>query len=80
MDALTEAAFANSQQSALYHLQELAIVVALAEEKLFGVGTGGAVGNILRGVFVGGAAVGLGAGNRTAQILLPGLKPFLESF
>jgi hypothetical protein len=80
MDALAKTAFANAQQSPIHHLQKLAIVVALAKEKFFGVGTRGAIGNILRGIFVGGAAISLSAGNGTAQILLPGLEPFLERF
>src|SRR5271169_5313463 len=71
VDALAEAAFADARQRFLHHLQKLPLVVALAEEKFFGVGTGGAIGDILRRVFVGGAAVGLSARHRTPQILLP---------
>src|SRR5580693_7287668 len=80
VDALAKAAFANPRQRLLDHLQQLPLVVALAEQKFFGVGTGGAVGNILRRVFVGGAAVGLRARHRAAQILLPRLQPLLECF
>ena len=61
MDALAEAAFADARQRSLDHLQELPLIVALAEEKLFGVGTGGAVGDVLRRILIGGAPVGLGA-------------------
>src|SRR5580658_5736918 len=74
MDALAEAAFADARQSLIHHLQQLPLVVALAEKKFLGVGTGGAIGNVLGRVFVGGASVCLGAGDRAAQVLLPGLK------
>ena len=80
VDTLSEAAFADARQSFIHHLQELPLVVALAEKKLLGVGTGGAIGNVLGRVFIGGAPIGLRAGDRPAQLLLPGLKPLLESF
>ena len=70
MDAFSETAFSNAGQSFLHHLQKLALVIALAKEKLFGVGTGGAIGNVLGRIFVGGATVGLSAGNSAAQVLL----------
>jgi len=80
VDAFPEAAFANARQSFIHHLQELPLVVALAEQKLFGVGTGGAIGDVLGRIFIGGAPVGLRAGDGSAQLLLPRLKPLLESF
>jgi hypothetical protein len=58
----------------------LPLVIALAEEKFFGVGAGGAIRNVLSRVFVGGAAISLRAGDGAAQFLLPGLKPLFESF
>src|SRR5258706_2688294 len=78
MNALAKAALANTRQRLLHHLQQLPLIVALAEQKLFGVGTGSAVSNILRRILVSGAAVRLGSGNRPAQILLPRLQPLLE--
>ena len=78
MDALAETAFPDPRQRSLHHLQELPLVVALAEEKLLGVRTGSAVGDVLGRVFVGGPAIGLGAGDRAPQILLPRLQPLLE--
>jgi hypothetical protein len=80
MDAFTEAAFADPRQRFINHLQQLPLVVALAEQKLLGVGTGRAVRDVLRRVFVSGAAVRLGARDRPAQILLPRLQPLLKRF
>ena len=48
-NAFSEAAFANARKRAFDHVEQLPVVVALAEEKLLGVGTGGAIGDILRG-------------------------------
>ena len=70
----------DGTMSLIDHLQELPLIVALAEEKFFGVGAGRAIGNVLGRIFVSGAAVGLGAGDRAAQFLLPRFKPLLESF
>src|SRR5580692_5712393 len=42
MDAFAEAAFADAGKSLVDHLQGLAVVIALAKQELFGVGTGGA--------------------------------------
>ena len=78
VDALAKTAFANARQSLLHHLEQLALIVALAEQELLGVGTGGAVGNVLRRILVGRAPVGLGARHGAAQILLPRLQPLFE--
>jgi hypothetical protein len=80
VDALAKAAFADARQRFLHHLQQLPLVVALAEQKFFGVGTGCAVGNVLRRVFIGRAAVGLRARHRAPQVLLPRLQPLFECF
>jgi hypothetical protein len=80
VNALSKAALANARKCFLYHLQKLALVVALGEEKFFRVRTRGAIGDILSGVFIGGATVSLIAGNRAAQIFLPRFEPFFESF
>ncbi len=80
LNALAKAAFTDAHQRSLDHLQQLPLVIALAEKKFFGVGTGGAIGNILRRVFIGRAAVGLRARHRAAQILLPRFQPLLECF
>jgi hypothetical protein len=73
MNAFSEAAFANAEEGAVHHLQQLALVVALAEQKFFGVRTRRAIGDILRRVFVGGAAIGLRPIHRMTQFLLPRL-------
>src|SRR5580698_322442 len=70
-DALAEAAFAHADERGVDHLQQRALVIALAEEEFFGVRAGGAVGDVLRRVFISGAAIGLRAVHRTAQLLLP---------
>jgi hypothetical protein len=80
VDALAETALANAGESFLDQLKELAVVVALAEEKFFGVGASGAVGYILSSVFVSRAAISLVPGNGAAQVLLPGFQPLLKGF
>ena len=80
VDAFPEAAFADARQSFIHHLQELPLIIALAEKKLLGVGTGGAIGDVLGRIFIGGAPVRLRAGDGSAQFLLPRLKPLPESF
>jgi hypothetical protein len=77
-DAFSEAAFANASESAIDHVEQLAVVVALAEEEFLVVGTGGAVGDVLRGLIVDGATVLLIADNHVAQFLAPGFQPFPE--
>jgi hypothetical protein len=78
MNALSKAAFSNAGQSSFDHLQKLTLIIALAEQKFFRVGAGGPIGYILGCVFICGTAIGLGAGDCAAQILLPRLKPLLE--
>jgi len=80
VDALAEVALADSRQRSIHHLQQLPLVVALAEKKLFGVGAGSAIGDVLSGVFVGGATVRLGSGDRAPKFLLPCLEPLLKCF
>jgi hypothetical protein len=50
-NAFSEAAFANAGQGAIDHIEQLAVVVALAEEEFLVIGTGGAIGDVLRGFF-----------------------------
>jgi len=73
-DAFAKTSFAQSRQSSLYHLKQVTIVVALTEEELFVVGTGGAIGDILSRFIVGAPAILLVAGNHMAQIVLPGFQ------
>src|ERR1700723_1279505 len=80
MNALAKAAFANARQRLFHHLQQLPLIIALAKEKLFCVGTSSAVGNVLRRVFVRGAAIRLRPRDGAAQVLLPRLQPLLECF
>ena len=75
-DAFAEAAFAEARESAIHHLEQLAVVIALAEEKFFIVRTGGAIGDILGGLVVRATAVLLVAGHHVTQFLLPHFQPF----
>jgi hypothetical protein len=75
---LAETAFPDSRQRPIHHLQKLPLVVALAEQKFLGVGTGRPVGNILRCVLVSGAAIGLRSRDCAAQLLLPRFQSLLE--
>jgi len=77
-DAFSEAAFADAGESAIHHIEQLAVVVALAEEEFLVVGTGGAIGDVLRGLIVGGTAVLLIADNHVAQFLAPGFQSLFE--
>ena len=70
VNTLAETAFADASQSLIHHLQELPLIVALAEEKFFRVGAGRPIGNVLGRIFVSGAAVGLGTIHGAAQFLL----------
>jgi hypothetical protein len=77
-DALSEAAFADAGESAIDHVEQLAVVIALAEKKFLVVRTGGAVGDVLRGLIVDRTAVLLIADNHVAQFLAPGFQFFSE--
>src|SRR5437763_1204739 len=77
-NALAEDAFAQAAERALHHLEELAVVVGLVEEELFVIGAGGAVGDVLRAIEVGGPAVLLRARDGAAQRLLPLLQLLAE--
>ena len=56
-DARPEFSLRDSVESLFDELQDSPVVAALVEKKLFRVGVGGSVGNILRGLFVGLSAV-----------------------
>jgi len=75
-NAFSEAALANASKSAIDHIEQLAVVVALAEKKFLVVGTGGAIGDVLSGLIVGGTAVLLIADNHVAQFVAPGFQSF----
>ena len=77
-NAFSEAAFADASQSAIDHIEQLAVVVALAEEEFLVVGTGGAIGDVLRGLIVRGATVLLITDNHVAQLVAPGFQSFSE--
>src|ERR1700692_3046802 len=77
-DAFSEAAFADAGQSAIDHVEQLPVVIALAEKKFLVVGTGGAVGDVLGGLIVDGTAVLLIADNHVAQFLAPGFQLLSE--
>jgi len=77
-NAFSEAAFADASESAINHVEQLAVVVALAEEEFLVVGTGGAIGDVLSRLIVGGTAVLLIADNHVAQFVAPGFQSFSE--
>jgi len=58
----------------------LALVIALVEEKLLGIGVSGTVSNVLGGADIGVAAILLGAGDNLAQLGLPFLQLLSELF
>ena len=80
MNAFAETAFADANQGLVDHLQQMPFIVALAEQKFFRVGTGGTVGDILRGIFIGGTAVFLRTCHRASQLLLPCFQSLFECF
>jgi len=73
-DALSETAFPDTRQSAIDHVEQLAVVVALAEEKFLVVGAGSAIGDVLSSLVVGGATVLLITDHHLAQFVAPGLQ------
>ena len=75
---MPEGSHADAVERTLHHGQELALVVALMEEELLGVGVCCFVGDVLRGLAVGGTAILLGARDYLTQLLLPLFEPFLE--
>src|ERR1700684_3898077 len=55
-DTFAEATLPDARQSALDHLQKLTVVIALVKQELFGVRAGGAVGDVLRRIFIDGTS------------------------
>src|SRR6266571_2812259 len=55
--AFAELAFADAKQRGLYHLQQLAVIVALGKEEFLGIRTGCAVSDVLGSILVGNATV-----------------------
>src|SRR6266496_1892245 len=79
-DALAKIAFANASKGVLYHLQQLPVGIALVKEKFLVIGARGLIGDVLCRVFVGAAAILLGARDHAPQFLLARLQSFLETF
>jgi hypothetical protein len=77
-NTLSKRAFAQPGKRAVHHQQKLPIIVALAEEKFFGIRTGRAVGNVLSCLVVGAAPILLVAGHHVAEFFLPRLQLFSE--
>lgn len=77
-NTFSEAAFAYARERPVDHVEQLPVVIALAEKKFLVVRTGGAIGNILRGLIVGGTAILLVAHNHVAQFLAPGFQSLSE--
>jgi len=78
VDAFAKGTFANAAQRGLHHLQRLPLIAALVEEKLFRIGTGGAIGDVLCGVHVGCATVLLIARNVLTKFALALFQSFLK--
>src|SRR5262249_45057010 len=76
--AFAKRAFADTLQRRLDHLQQLAVIVALREEKLLGVGTSRAIGNVLGRILVGDPTILFRAANCLAEALLPLFQPLFE--
>src|SRR5580698_474804 len=73
-DAFPKTAFADARQSTVHHIEQLAVVITLAEKKFLVVGAGSAVGDVLSGLIVGGATVLLITDNHLAQFIAPGFE------
>lgn len=59
-NALTKCTFTDPLQCGLHHVQQLPVIVALREKKLFGVRVGCAISNVLRRVLIGDSSVFFG--------------------
>jgi hypothetical protein len=77
-NAFAEAPLAEASQSTIHHLEQLTVVVALAEEKFLVIRTGGAIGDVLGGLVVRTATVLLVAGHHVTQFFLPRFQPLSE--
>jgi hypothetical protein len=69
-DTLSEASLPDTIQSAFHHLEDLAFLVTLMEEKFLAVGIGGLIHNILRNFAVGITTGLLLAGHNRTQLAL----------
>jgi len=78
-DTLPEAAFANAAQSAVHHLQELAVVIALRKQKFLVVGVGRPVSDVLGRLQISVPAVLGGAIHCVPQFPLAVLQSLLEN-
>ncbi|HSZ62681.1 MAG TPA: hypothetical protein VK828_12845 [Terriglobales bacterium] len=77
-DAFSEAPFAYARQRSIDHIEQLTVIIALAEKKFLVVRTGGAISDILRRLIIGGATILLVAHNHVAQFLAPGFQSLPE--
>jgi hypothetical protein len=67
--AFAKALFANARERIVHELKQGPVIVSLAEEKFFGVGVSGLVGEIHGGIFVGFPALLLRASNAAHQLI-----------
>src|SRR5437667_8583795 len=74
-DTFPKVALTNSIERALDHLQELTVIVALVEEKFFGIGARGAVGDILCRILIYGTDILWRTRNHEPQLLMPRFTP-----
>jgi len=51
-DAFSETPFAYARERSVDHVEQLTVIIALAEEEFLVVRTGGAIGDVLRGLIV----------------------------
>jgi len=77
-NALSKASFADARQSAIDHVEQLTVVVALAKQEFLVVRTGCAVSDVLSGLIVGCTTVLLIPDNHGTQFVAPGFQPFSE--
>lgn len=80
LHALSVRAVFHALQRLIHELQHPAILVALVEQKLFGVRVRGLVGDVLCGLFVGLAPIFFRIGHQSQQLLLFGQKAPLVVF
>ena len=78
--ALAKFALADPLQSGFHHRQQLAVIVALRKQELFGVRAGSTVGYVLRCVLIGNASVLFSSAYHLTQRQLPLFESFFKAF
>ena len=76
--AFAERAFADSLKGSFHHVEQLAIIVALREKELLGIGVCRAISYILCRILIRDSTIFFRTADRLAQRLLPFFQPFAE--